>query len=73
MPACLRDLKRALENQNGSVEEPRSGSHWKARLGTDCYPIPAHNGLKTEISDRYINGLCRALKTLNEEKFRADL
>jgi hypothetical protein len=61
VPASLRALKRAVETLGGTVDEPKSGSHWKARRAGICYPIPAHNGLKTEISDRYINGLCRAL------------
>jgi len=73
MPPCLRDVKRALEKQGGTAEPPNDGSHWKARLGGDCYPIPAHNGLKTQIADRWINGLCRRLTKLNEAKFRSDL
>jgi hypothetical protein len=73
VPPCLRDLKRALENQNGTMEKPGSGSHWKAKLGSDCFPVPAHNGLKTQISKRYLDGLCRALKKLDEGKFRGDL
>lgn len=43
-----------------SLEEPRKGSHWIARFGSESYPIPLHNGLKTEVSDKYIKGLCRA-------------
>jgi hypothetical protein len=71
MPPRLRDLKRALELQAGfRVEEPRSGSHWKVRgPGGKSYPIPAHNGLKTEISEVYVRGLCRTFG-LDEAEFR---
>lgn len=32
-----------------------------------CYPIPAHNGQRTEVPDVYIRGLCRAYAlNLNE-------
>jgi hypothetical protein len=72
MPASLRALKRAIEALGGTVEEPRSGSHWKARHGAACYPIPAHNGTKTEIADKYIRGLCRNLG-LDEAALREKL
>lgn len=44
------------------LEQPKSGSHWMCRRADGAvrgYPIPAHNGLKTEIDDKYIRGLCR--------------
>lgn len=43
------------------VQKPRKGSHWKAVRVEDgkVYPLPAHNGLKTELSDIYLRGLCR--------------
>jgi hypothetical protein len=62
MPARLRAIKQAIESKAGfSVLEPSSGSHWKI-FGPDgkMYPIPAYNGLKTEIPDKYIAGMCRA-------------
>lgn len=59
MPARLRDIKRVLTALGIAVEEPSSGSHWKASNDGKTYPIPASNGLKTEISDKYIKGLCR--------------
>lgn len=59
MPARFRDLIRALAEFEISVEEPKSGSHWKARRGSIVYPIPAHNREKTEISDEYIRGIAR--------------
>ncbi len=73
MPARLRDIKRVLEALGVFVEEPTSGSHWKAR-GADgkTYPIPAHNGLKEEVSDIYIRALCRSFE-LDEKSFRSKL
>lgn len=72
MPTSLRKLKRAIEKQGGTVEEPKSGSHWKAKRDGVCYPIPAHNGLKTEIAEVYIRACCRSLK-LDEKTLREDL
>lgn len=61
MPARLRDLARVLAEYGVQVKEPKRGSHWKA-VGPDgkTYPVPAGNGLKTEIGDEYIRGACRA-------------
>jgi hypothetical protein len=70
MPARLRDVARAIEALGGSVEEPNKGSHFKARLNSQMYPLPAHNGWKTELADVYIRGLCRTLG-LDEAVFRA--
>ena len=56
-----------------SVEKPRRGSHWKAKKsGYRTYPIPAHNGARTEISDDYIVGLCRCLD-IDLAEFKAKL
>jgi hypothetical protein len=37
------------------------GKHWKFLTadGSKCYPVKAHNGERSEISDIYIKGLCR--------------
>lgn len=61
MTARLRDIIRAIRARGGTVENPSSGSHYKA-IGPNgrAYTIPAHNGPRTEISDDYIRGLCRA-------------
>lgn len=72
MPARLSAIRRALERFGGTVEEPSSGSHWKAFRDGRCYPLAAHNGARTEISDLYIRGMCRALQ-LDEQEFRAML
>jgi hypothetical protein len=60
MPARLRDLARALASFGIDVDMPSAGSHWKARKeGFGVYPIPAHNGPKSEIGDVYLRGVCR--------------
>jgi|HubBroStandDraft_6_1064221.scaffolds.fasta_scaffold1437747_2 hypothetical protein len=60
MPARLRDLVATLRTMGVEVETPKSGSHFVARKpGCRPYPIPAHNGLKSEIEDKYIRALCR--------------
>lgn len=59
MPAKLADIVRAAKAHGLSVEKPKSGSHWKVKSGSKSYPIPAHNALKSQISDVYIAGLCR--------------
>jgi hypothetical protein len=62
VPARLRDLVRVLSSYGVTVEPPRGGgAHWKA-TGPDgtVYPIPAHNAERTELSDVYVRGVCRA-------------
>jgi len=61
MPCHFRDLKRVSEEAGCTVEEPSKGSHWKVRKDGKMYPIPVHNGLKTEIGNHYISGVERAL------------
>lgn len=72
MPARLRDIKRALNSLGIDVNEPKKGSHWKAVHGTTCYTIPAHAGLKEEVSDVYIKAMCRAFG-LDYAEFKAKL
>lgn len=72
MPARFSAIKRAVEALGYSVEPPNGGSHWKVRTKSGCYPIPAHNGLKEEIPDVYIRGLCRFIK-VDFEYFRRRL
>lgn len=73
MPARLRDIVRALRSLGISVVESRKGSHWKAvGAGGRVLPIPAHNGSKSEIDDRYIGALCEAFD-LDEKAFRKEL
>lgn len=61
-------MARVASAFNIALEPPTSGSHWRFR-GQDgaMYPVPAPNGLKSEISDEYINGLCRAFGLVRSE------
>ena len=59
MALRLGELQRRLAGEGIRVEKPRSGSHWKATKGSVIYPIPAHNGLRTEIDNNYLRALCR--------------
>ncbi len=71
MPARLGDIVRALARFGVAVDEPSKGSHWKAnKPGCRVYTLPAHNGKKTELDDKYIRGMCRALG-IDEDEFRA--
>ena len=73
MPARLRDIRRAAKDYGVEIAEPSKGSHWKCtRPGTRNYPIPAHNGLKTEIDDKYISAMCKHFG-VDEVDFRSKL
>ena len=46
------------------VAEPKGGgSHYRAsKLGFRSYPLPLHNGMKSELSDVYLRGVCSAFE-----------
>lgn len=57
----LSDMKRAAEPYGITLTTPKSGSHWKfEKPGHRPYPVPAHNGIRTEIGKAYVKGFCRA-------------
>lgn len=63
MAARLSRLISAAAHFGVTISKPGKGSHWKAtKPGCRPYPVPAHNGEKTEIADKYIRGLCRAFE-----------
>lgn len=73
MPPKFRDVKRAFERMGATVSPPTGGgSHWKLQKSGKTYPIPAGHGDKTEISERYVRGACRALD-LDEAELRRHL
>jgi hypothetical protein len=73
MPARLADIQRVAATFGLRIEQPRGGSHWRARSSDGkSFPIPAHNGLKEEISDIYIRKFCRFFG-IDEAAFRAKL
>lgn len=62
MATRLRDLIRALMALGVEVVPPSSGSHWKAKkAGSRTFPLPAHNGERTEMDDHYLRSMCRCL------------
>ncbi len=62
MPARLAKLVSWLERKGIPVEKPTSGSHWKARFPDgSVFPLPAHNALRTEISDEYLRKVAKRL------------
>jgi hypothetical protein len=70
VPARLREIIRAFAAFGGAVEPSRGGSsHWIASKDGRVFPLTAHNGPKSEISDLYIRGMCRCFG-LDEEEFR---
>jgi hypothetical protein len=69
VPCRFSDLVRALRALGITVEEPKRGSHFKAVRGGTVFPIPAHNALRSEVTDIYIRKLCRALQ-LDEAELR---
>lgn len=68
MPARLAEVARWLERRGATLEKPKSGSHWKVLLPDgSVFPLPAHNALKSEISDVYLKRLAQAFgTTLND-------
>jgi hypothetical protein len=71
MPARLRDIARVLREFGVRLERPKTGSHWKfVAADGKVYPVPAHNAERTEISDQYIRGVCRAFG-IDEARLRA--
>lgn len=61
-PQRLGVVIHVAEAHGCKVFHPNKGSHWKFKKdGCRTYPIPAHNGLKTQIAWSYIQGLCRCM------------
>ena len=69
MPARYAKLRAALAKLGVRVSERSGkGSHVVVDDGKGhSYPLPLHHGTKTELSDVYIRGLCRALDISYEE------
>jgi hypothetical protein len=64
MPARLSKVVRWIERRGLSIEKPAGGSHWKVRLPDgDHFVLPAHNALRSEISDLYLKRLAKKLGT----------
>jgi len=73
MPARLSRVASAASTYGISLHKPKSGSHYKFKKPHHrTYPVPAHNGMKTVISDVYIKGLCRNF-ALDYDEFKEKL
>lgn len=54
----LMKLEQLLKPYDIRIEP--GGKHFHARKdGFGVYPIPAHNGMKSEVGDKYLRALCR--------------
>jgi hypothetical protein len=69
VPARYTRLRAALAKLGVRVSERSGkGSHVVVDDGKGhSYPLPLHHGAKTELSDVYIRGLCRALELSYED------
>ena len=74
MPARYQRLRAALAKLGVRVSERSGkGSHVVVDDGKGhSYPLPLHHGIKTELSDVYVRGLCRVLE-LDYEELRKHL
>jgi hypothetical protein len=74
VPARYAKLRAALAKLGVRVSERSGkGSHVVVDDGKGhSYPLPLHRGTKTELSDVYVRGLCRALE-LDYEELRKHL
>jgi hypothetical protein len=73
VPARFNSVKRALAKFGVTVLPGKGTSHYRAiDASGKTYPIPAHNGLKTELTDVYIKGVCRCFN-IDYESFRKAL
>lgn len=61
-PARLRNIKQAARHYGIEMHAPRSGSHFIFERGGKVFPISAHNGEKSEISNVYIRRLCEVFE-----------
>ena len=60
MPQRLRDLIKQLKRFGVDYEKGHGKHpHRFRKPGYRVYPVVAHNGLKTEIPDIYIDQLCK--------------
>lgn len=70
MPPRFRDIRRALEKLGATVTpSPGGSSHWHVEKDGCMYPLPAGHGDNSEITDKYVRGVCKAL-SLDEKAFR---
>lgn len=60
-PRRLSDVAHVAAKYESFLKEGQGKHPWHFdKLGKRTYPVPAHNGRRTEITWKYIRGLCRA-------------
>lgn len=76
MGCRIADLRKALRSFGLDVVESGRGRHpFKVRRANGSgptYPLKAHNGLKSELADCYVEGICD-LYGIDEKALRAKL
>lgn len=73
MPARFRKVVKAAKGYGFELSEKKGRHVYKLkREGDRAFPITAHNGLKSEISDVYINAFCDQYG-IDREEFRKKL
>lgn len=74
MPARFRAVVQALKSYAIEVRtRPGKGSHVILHGGGGLiYPVSLHNGDKTELSDVYVRGICRAFG-IDYQEFKSKL
>lgn len=57
----MSDVAAIAARYGSTLDQSSGGKHnWRfVKAGKRPYTVPAHNGLRTEISFQYIRGLCR--------------
>lgn len=60
MPMRLREFESFLRGEGVTIDDADGTSHHMARReGCRPYPIPAHNGRKSEIPNVYLKKCCK--------------
>lgn len=72
MPGRAGDIAREVAKLGVTVGAGTKHFYKLSAPGLRCYTLPAHNGDKTELDDKYIKGLCKHFG-LNYADFKAKL
>lgn len=73
MPARFRNMVKAAKSYGFELQRKKGRHVYKLkRDGARAFPITAHNGLKSEITDIYINEFCDQYG-IDRQEFRKKL
>lgn len=59
MPGRAGDIIREVQEYGVSIDSGTKHLYKLTAPGLRCYTLPAHNGSKSELDDKYIKGLCK--------------